>query len=254
MSTWYPYRFSCPDCGAPNELQLLKGIHIRRLPQVRAALLAGTLTQTTCTCGRTLRVEAPTVYTDFASGQYIAVERPWPTDVADARKRQREVFDRCFTLGPDVAQQLGGELQTRLVFGMLALREKVLAWDAALDDRILEVLKAQLISEADLDPRRVVLRLAEVLEGGHLLFTRLEPPTQRAGVPLPPPAGGALREGSPLPPAGEVAVHQVGATGLGWVTAPRRRYEQALMQRTRGLEGLPWLGDPWLVDLYDGAS
>ena len=42
MSTFYRHTLDCPACGVATEVNLAKGLHITRLPEVRAEILAGT--------------------------------------------------------------------------------------------------------------------------------------------------------------------------------------------------------------------
>lgn len=254
MSTWYPYRFTCPSCGGVTEIQLLKGIHVGRLPSVKADIREGRFQRHTCGgCAHTVQVEVPSVYTDLPNGQYIAIEAPFPEDARAARDRQRQVFDRSFTFGPDIASTLGGTIRHRLVFGVAALREKVLAWDAGLDDRVLECLKLDLLEEAGTLRTDLVLRLVAVLPGQHLMFGRLRPPPRVPREALPVPQGGAIGPGSPRPAGGALSFRRAGPEVLEPVTVPDRRYQQALLRRLALLRAHPWLGDEWVVDAFDGC-
>lgn len=255
MSTWYPYRLRCPACGADYETQLLKGIHVGRLPKVKAQIREGGFQRATCTgCGHTVEVEAPSVYTDLRNGPYIAVELPFPEDARAARERQRAVFDRCFTLGPDIAAEVGGSLRHRLVFGVAALREKGLVWDAGLDDRVIEGLKLELLGEAGAGRREVVLRLVAVLPGNHLVFGRMRPPPPWPREEHPIPEEGPVGLGSPRPAGGARPYRHAGPELLAPVTVPERRYEQALARRPALVRAHPWLRDDWIVDAFDGLA
>ncbi|MDP2313997.1 MAG: CpXC domain-containing protein [Pseudomonadota bacterium] len=254
MSTWYPYRLACPACAAPGSIALLKGIHISRLPMVKADIREGRFQVYTCPeCGHRTQVEAPSVYTDFPNGQFIAVEAPNPPDLPAARRRGREVFDACFTFGPDIAATLGASIRHRLVFGVAALREKVLAWDAGLDDRVVEALKLDLLAEEGFGRKDHILRLVAVLPGLHLLFARLRPPVTADRVPHPAPEGGALPPGVPRPAAGIGATVCRGAEVEGHVTVPALRYERALQRRAHLLREHLGLSDEWVVDVYVGG-
>ena len=182
MSTWVHREVPCPGCGATNRTPILKGIHITRLPAVREDIVAGRFQRTTCPhCGFQAQIESTTVYTDFDNGQYIAVEPPAPKDWRAALAPHQAVFDRCFTMGPPIAEELGRGIRHRLVFGVDALREKVLLWDAGLDDRVLESCKGDWLASEGKGPRDEELRLTGVLPGGHCVLRRLSPRRELLG-------------------------------------------------------------------------
>lgn len=229
MSTWTHIPLRCPDCGADFERPLLKGIHASRLPQVRADILAGRFQRFPCpACGMTLQVEDSTVYTDFERGHYVAVEPPDPPDWRASREKHVAIFDRCFTFGPPVAEELAHGMTPRLVFGVRALTEKLLAWDAGLDDRLIEGLKGQWLEEQGRGPADEELRLTSVLPGGHLVLVRLEPRDAPA-------------------PDGPESVATRPPVLLGHVCIPAWQYERALATRA---QPYPWVGQDWAVDVF----
>lgn len=234
MSTFRPRTLPCPACARPMEVHLLEGMHISRIPQVRAAILDGSLHVFSCSgCAHRFVVEVPAIYTDFPNGQYVAVEVGAPADLAPVRGKHRRVFDECFTLGPPPAQDLAVALRTRLVFGYSALREKLLVWDAGLDDRVVESAKGDWFEAEGVDPAREHLRVVSVLDGGHLLCLRLEAP--------PPGAPGET----------ETFVRSA-PRALDFVTLPAASYQRALLRRAERLAERPWLTDDWLVDISVG--
>ena len=214
MSTWVHRDVPCPGCGAVNATPMLKGIHISRLPAVRDDIVAGRFQRTLCpSCGYAAQLESSTVYTDFDNGQYIAVEPSNPADWRAALAPHQEVFDRCFTMGPPVAEELSRGIRHRLVFGVDALREKILLWDAGLDDRVLESCKADLLTSEKKDFREEELRLTGVLPGGHCVLRRTAP----------------------------------GRVHLGHVTLLAETYQQRLAGTG---SQYPQLMGAWVVDLY----
>lgn len=233
MSTREPRDLTCLHCGHAHEVMVLKGMHITSLPEERAQLLAGTLHVFPCpACGGTNRVEVRTVYTDFDRCDYVAVEPVGTPLDASAQALHRQVYDQAFTFGPDIAQELGATFRHRLVAGLGSLREKVLAWDAGLDDRVLEATKGDVQQALALDPGAEEWRLAEVLAGNHLLFVRLQPAV--------PPAEGEQQVVVP-----ERAV-------LGFHTVPYSVYARRLSDRA-GIPGdYPNLRGDWVVDLLAG--
>lgn len=232
MSTWDPWSLTCPDCGTQQEVRVLKGIHISRLPEVRQALFEGHYQTFVCPgCKRKIQVEAETVCTDFPNHNYVAVEVHGTPDWRAAKRKHLAIFDACFTFGPEPAQDLGSELRTRLVFGTHALREKLLAWDMGLDDRALEAVKGDLLAARGVAVRDEELRVSQVLDGGHIIFARLDPT---------PPVRLEERRLLPVP---EYRVR-------GFETAPVELYQRRLLGISRIARDYPWLTDDWVVDLH----
>jgi hypothetical protein len=166
------------------------------------------------------------LYTDFTAGHYVAVEPP-TADWRVAEEDHRAVFDSTFVTAPPVAQQIGRTLRPRLVLGLAALREKLLLWDAGLDDVVVEALKADLEAREP-GPPRSVLRLATILEGGHLLLSRTSAPA-RSDAEL-----------TVTPPPEQL--------GLATITAEQYR-ERAQQDRAKLREEHPWLAEEWFVDV-----
>lgn len=232
MSTFFHPTLSCPSCGHRFTAPILKGLHITRLPEQRQAILDGTFQRFRCEgCGQAVRVErTDTVYTDFDRGHYVAVESRHAPDWRRSKAKHAAVWDQAFTLGPAVAEELSHGMRHRLVFGTLALREKLLAWDNDLDDLVLEAVKGDALRARGLSLHDEELRLSAVVPDGPLLFMRLSPP-----LPVPEGPDGVCV----LPPL-EVRGH---------VFAARGDYRERLRRRSEAFGDYPWLGDDWVVDL-----
>jgi hypothetical protein len=131
---------------------------------------------------------------------------------------------------------MGARFKRRVVFGYRALREKLVAWDSGLDDRVVEAVKGDLLRADGVEPSDVVLRVARVLDGGHLLFAVHDP------SPIPGERPAAQPFVYALPPA-----HDFMTATAAMLTA-----------RARDASGIerdyPWLQDDWFVDLHDGPS
>jgi hypothetical protein len=184
-------------------------------------------------CSRPFHVEKATVYTDFERGHYLAVE-PWGRrPVAPLRAVHQRVFDECFLLGPEIAEELAASMTHRIVFGRIGLREKLLAWDEGLDDRVLEALKLDALHRLGLDRAAWQLRLLAILPpGGHLLFGRY--PVDEASADR-----GDQAVSSPRP--------------MDHHTALRSAYTRRLARWSDLRATYPWLGDDWFVDGSLGA-
>lgn len=260
MSTFFPYRLRCA-CGHVQVVDLVSGIHITRLPWARQQILDGTFQVFECpACATPTAVTAPTVYTDFDRNQYVAVESRVRGTWDKVRARQDQIFEDSFTHGPAIASEMGVRFIKRCVIGFPALREKLMIWDACLDDLVVEAVKGSLAERLGLGPGDAVFRLGAVLPGGHLTFLRFDAP----GAPdVSPPPGEPVLE--PLATtAGAEAVWQ--AEGAGLVarssqpapvdaeTVLAADYRRCLEGRSTIPERYPWLADEWLVDLYDGRD
>jgi hypothetical protein len=232
LSTFTHHHVTCLACRAPFEIDLIKSMHITRLPAVRLDIVEGRSQRFACPrCGHLHDVVNRTIYTDFDHQQYIAVEPALPADWREARALHERIFDESFTFGPPVAEELGLGMRRRLVFGFDALREKVRLWDADLDDRVVEWLKGVHQRELGLSPIDELWRLSTVLPGGHLMFARVTPP--------------------PIVGPEEELIQR--SQLLGHHTVTRADYERGLRDVARANQDFPWLADDWCVDLFATA-
>lgn len=237
MSTFRHYPTTCPACGHHHEVEIARGLHITRLPNVRRNLLDGTFQVHRCpACGEAAVYEATVVYTDFERNEYVACETARSTTWQTALARHQTVFRNCFEHGPPIAQDMGRRFKRRVVFGFRALREKLVVWDAGLDDRIVEAVKGDLLREDGETPRDVVLRVSRVLDGGHLLFAAYEP----------------VRPPEDLAPGEPWVTHQ--PAPFDFFTAPAAAYAARAAEPSRIASDYPWLHDDWFIDIHDGPS
>jgi hypothetical protein len=224
VSTWETHALACASCGHHFTVPLLKGMHITRLPDVKQAIREGTFQVFPCpSCAVPTAVEKATVYTDFDAGHYVAIEPPSDLAWREAKERHQKVYDEAFLLGPGAAAELATRTLHRLVFGNRALREKVLAWDAGLDDAL--VAKLELMKRESMSFVEHEVRLVAVLPpGDHLLFAQYH---RRANA-------GARTAGRPT----VIAHHTV-----------RREAYDALIPRREEVRGTYWwVFDDWFVD------
>ena len=155
MAVFHPCAIRCV-CGNPITVQLAKSINVTRAPAFRAHILAGEFHRAACpACSRNFTVETTFYYTDFARNSLFKVlprgdRHTW-------RHASGEVEKASSYIPPTVMVDAGRTL--RVVFGMDELREKLVAQDAGLDDRVLELLKVLLIYEHPVLLRSARLRL-----------------------------------------------------------------------------------------------
>ena len=179
MSTYKKVNFPCLSCHANLERSILKAMHITRLPEIRASILDASFQKFTCEhCHSINQLEAPTIYTDFTNHHYIAVELPQIANISTLCLKHKKVFDQNFILGPNVAQKLGSSLKTRVVFGLRGLREKLLIWDHAYDDRLIEIGKKIILEESGFFSHEFELRILNVIRPQNYILFGLYPVPQ----------------------------------------------------------------------------
>jgi hypothetical protein len=174
MSLFGKLTLDCPACNTPVDYALVQSVNADRRPALRSAILDGSFQRQVCpSCQYAFRVEPEFIYMDLARAQYIGV---WPASKRGQWRacaaQTRAVFDN--TMGknaPREARALGDKLEVRAVFGWPALVEKILARQAGIDDRSLEVAKlAVMRSQEELPlPGSSELRLVGERDGDPLL-------------------------------------------------------------------------------------
>ena len=148
MSTWFPETVTCPTCHHEQEARLARGVHAARAPEVREQVFARTFHCVTCErCAQAFTAGRAFVYTDTDRKHWVQVAP------ADQRVRWPEyetvtdrLFDRAMT-GSPLTHELREGFTVRVVFGLEALREKLVVWQANLDDAIVECLKVRLVRD-----------------------------------------------------------------------------------------------------------
>ncbi|MDE2005869.1 MAG: SDR family oxidoreductase [Rhodospirillales bacterium] len=192
MSLFRAVETPCPSCGTAVSFELVHSVNADRRPELRAAILDRGFQRETCrSCGEVFRMEPEFTYLDIGAGQWISA---WPAsriaEWAALEQRGRETFARFYgsEAAPEAAA-IGAGLAPRVTFGWEALREKILARGAAIDDAGLELAKTALYRTYDgLGPGDdAELRLAEIEDGDTLLLLRLltglETPLEEIRVP-----------------------------------------------------------------------
>jgi len=201
MSTYRFVHVICPGCDIPLPTPVLRSIRARRLVAVREDILAGRHGRLRCpVCGTVIQVETESVYLDTLRRQFVGVALPRDAArPAVARARFADAYHQAIEGGPPPAQEVGLGVVHRVVFGVSGLREKLLLWDAGLDDRSVEAGKLRLIRELALDPSSVAAmgepwRVDSILDGGHLLCRRADGAIELLPAGYCPPAEEASRE------------------------------------------------------------
>ena len=142
MSTWTETSVQCPACGSPTAMRIATSVHITRVPEIRTAVLDRTLHRATCRCGQQLAVDAAFTYVDIERGHWIQVEpASRRADWAAVEARTMRALTRGLDLTSPIISGLAETARRRLVFGLEELREKLIVWDAGIDDGLLECIK-----------------------------------------------------------------------------------------------------------------
>ncbi len=148
MSIFRTVQVSCPCCDASAPFELVHSVNADRRPDLRNAILDRSFQRKPCpSCGYEYRTEPELSYMDMRRGQFIAV---WPSkgveDFETYEQRSRSRFEQAYGAeAPPEAQDIGRLLTLRIVFGWIALNEKLIAQAAGLDDVLLELAKLALI-------------------------------------------------------------------------------------------------------------
>jgi CpXC motif protein len=155
MAVYHPHTVSCA-CGNVLTVQLADSINVKRSPEARERILNGTMHRASCPkCKRAMTVEKPFYYTDFTRNALFKV---FPRGERHTWKKASKDLDVASSFIPSgIVSSEGRTL--RVIFGMDELREKLVAQDAALDDRALELLKVFVVYEHPFLLRRPRLRL-----------------------------------------------------------------------------------------------
>ncbi len=142
------------------EVHLARTVNVVRFPEAREQVLNGTFHRfKNPTTGEDFVVESRFLYTDQSRNTVILVKprkerHHW---IAACKELDQEIQYLPKTLFPEKGRY------TRVVFGMGQLREKLIAQDADLDDRMVELYKVFLLHEHPFLLRRVQMSL--LLEG-----------------------------------------------------------------------------------------
>ncbi len=142
MTIWCERVIRCPGCGTAQTAQIARGANAGRDPHLRDEVLGRRLHRVACACGLEIRVEATFEYLDIERRQLLLVGRAdslesWPELEAQLRTIVRGALER----GSPLLQPFVRDVRSRVVLGAEALREKLVVWEAALDDALVECIK-----------------------------------------------------------------------------------------------------------------
>jgi hypothetical protein len=145
---WETRSVPCPRCGIAATVRIADGVHVARDPELREQVLARDLHRFTCSgCGESTEIDTSFVYTDFSRRHWILIAAL--DELASWRELETRLAGevrRTFDHGSPHAHALAGGLRVRLAFGLVELREKLIVWDAGLDDALVECVKVRAIA------------------------------------------------------------------------------------------------------------
>jgi hypothetical protein len=156
MSMFHPRTVKC-GCGATFVANLADTVNVRRTPDLRGQILAGSFHRVTCpTCQRQVTVEKDFFYIDPDRNTFIQVK-----PVADRHRWQEAsvALDHSVQYKVPAAVYPSEGRTLRVAFGLEELREKLVAQDADLDDRLAELAKVLVVYEHPFLLQRARLRL-----------------------------------------------------------------------------------------------
>jgi hypothetical protein len=172
---------SCPSCKAVLDIDVLESINADRRPDLRQAIVEGRLQVENCSaCNAQFLVEPSFNYIDAGRKQWISAQPlaqlgAW----AEVEQTALRSFNRAYGAeAPAVARAIGAELVARVSFGWAGLREKIIAAEAGLDDRVLEYLKLAIIQSGSSLGAGRELRL-EAVEGDSLVMIWTDSRTEK---------------------------------------------------------------------------
>lgn len=165
MSLMHPYHVTDRQ-GVRHATTLADCLNIQRTPSARQRILDRTFHRLAGSGGE-VQVEKAFFYLDLARGQAILVQPP--------RERFRHVdasaaLARMLAVLPPAMREQAQLV--RLVYGLEELREKLVAADAGLDDRAVELMKAAVVHDHPVLLTRARLRLvlnSVDAQGAHFL-------------------------------------------------------------------------------------
>ncbi len=155
MSVLTSRSVKCPSCGTVKRRSVAKSVNLRRSPHMRAQIMDGSFQSFDCErCDATYLVDDPFVCFDYHSGDWIA---QYPSPDEHQWSEVEPEIDRVigWALGPTAppaTHAAAKATRLRTVFGLAALREKLVCFEAGLDDATLELTKMRILLDAGQPP------------------------------------------------------------------------------------------------------
>ena len=149
MSRFHEETVSCPACEKKSIQLIATSLRISSKTSFKEQLLNGDFQRFTCEdCNHAFYVEDPLIYLDFDEKLMIA---QFPKSWNPQWQKHETVVTHNFEnyLGGKYAapsaRKMAEGFRLRTVFGLESLAEKIVCMEAGIDDRLLSILKLQLI-------------------------------------------------------------------------------------------------------------
>jgi hypothetical protein len=187
MSTFVPAKIAC-RCGETYPVEVATGLHISLRPDLRQRILDGEFHRFRCPhCATIMQIDGLLAFTDFPRRQWFTIA---PGNGLPSRTKwlalARDSFEATMVRNaPEMVVGWGREMTRRLIFGLASLREKLVILDAGLDDRVIELLKIQLLRDLHDDVSPELYFHLTALRGSALVFERAHPDGAVRGAPIP---------------------------------------------------------------------
>lgn len=221
MSSFFPCDLPCTACGESHQVQLFRGIFGARLAHVRQQVIKRTFHRFACpACQHVTTAQSQLVFSDFGKHELVVV-----LPRVHVQEVRRQVEERYGSFAAQLAHEAGlleivqGETTCRVVFGYEAWREKLVAWDAGLDDYVLEAIKADRNIRHFNSPWAQQWRLTMRAAEGHFFLRNVTAAARPEVYPV--------------------------------LVVPAAEYEMRAASIDTIAIDYPWLHTKWLVDSYD---
>src|SRR5262249_6799144 len=148
MSTFAPEEVPCPRCGDRVTRTVATSINGARMADLKRALIEDTFQLFECAvCKSPYHVDSPFIYVDLEARQLVAQyprawAHSWKTLEAEPLHTWRSTL---VDHAPRIVRAESDGYKVRAVFGLAALRDKLLCFESGLDDGVLEALKLDLM-------------------------------------------------------------------------------------------------------------
>ena len=130
-------KINCPNCDEENEVILWEKVNIDMNPDLKEKLFTEKINNLVCKkCGFISRVDIPLYYNDTKRKFFIYLVPDFPIDKKEEEKLLSSLREKTLNILDD-----GYNNRKRIVFDYYNLLEKIIIFDAELDDRVVEGCK-----------------------------------------------------------------------------------------------------------------
>ena len=154
MAVFHVHKLTC-SCGETFNVEAADSVNAGRSPRLRQQVLDRTLHRFPCPACKVVHVvEKPFFYLDARRKMFFRV---YPQGERHTWREASKRLDEASAVMP--RKHMKGKRQLRVVFGLDELREKLVAKEAKVDDRNLELIKVLVMADHPVLMRRPRLRL-----------------------------------------------------------------------------------------------